>query len=61
MVDELLCIGAAHKDLSHVRDIEHSGLLTDRIVFIGDICVLDRHYETSERAHESAESHMLVI
>ena len=61
MIHELLSIRTADEDLTHVGHIEHSGLMADSIVFVSNVCVLNRHDETSERAHQSAQGHMLVI
>ena len=54
MVDKLFRIRSAYEYLTHVGHIEHSGLVTDRIVFFSYRRILNRHDEASERTHLSS-------
>ena len=61
MVYEGLCIRAAHEDFAHVRHIEHSHILPDGQVFLGDTGILDGHHETGEGAHLGSQGHVGVV
>ena len=61
VVDELLCIGAADKDLTHVADIEDAGSIADGHMLVLDGGVLDGHVKSSERAHLGVKGYVLVI
>ena len=61
MVHILLRIGSADEDLTHVGDVEHSDLVTDSIVLVGYVGVLDRHDESCERTHLGSQCNVAVI
>ena len=61
MVDELFRIRAANEDLAHMGNIEHSCTVAHSIVFVCDACILNRHNEAAERAHQRPKGHVLVI
>ena len=54
MIDEQFGVRAFHGDFTHVRDVEHADTSAYRFVFLYDACVLYRHVETAERAHDSS-------
>ena len=61
VVDKLLRIRAAHEDLTHVRHVEHTHIVADRQMLLGDRRVLDRHVESGERTHFGSESQVTVM
>ena len=63
MLHIALGILAAHRYLSHVRDIEESHLLSDCMMLWGNACILieQRHVKASERHHRRTKRHMLVV
>ena len=52
---------AFYKKLPHMGNIKHSDIVSDSIVLIDDVRVLNRHYESSERTHLCSESDVAVI
>ena len=61
MVHKFFRILSVHEDLPHMGNIKHSDIVSDSIVLIDDVRVLNRHYESSERAHLCSESDVAVI
>ena len=61
MVDKLVGIGTAYEDLTHMRHVEHAGLMTDCVMFFCDVGVLDRHIEACKRAHQCTEGNVSVM
>ena len=51
VIYEFFRIRTTYEYFSHVRNIEHSDLVADSIMLISNGCVLDRHHESSKRAH----------
>ena len=51
VVHEFLGVRATDEYLTHVGDIEHSDLVTDRQMLLGDGRILDRHIKAGKRAH----------
>ena len=61
VLDVALGIGSRDAYFAHVTDIEHAAMLTDCIVLVRDVCVLNRHDESAEWRHQCAKCHMAVI
>ena len=61
VVHILFRIRSADEDLTHVRDVEHSDLVTDSIVLVSYVGILDRHDESCERTHLGSQCNVAVI
>ncbi len=61
MVDEFLCFGTFHADLTHVADVENAHFLTDCIVLVGYAFVLNGHVIAREGRHLRAQIYMTVM
>ena len=61
VVDESLGLGALHKDLAHMGNVEHTHSLADGQVFLGNAAVLDGHNEACKGAHLGLQCYMRVI
>ena len=61
VVDIAFSIGTTHGHLAHVRHIEHATGCSHGNMFVLDVCVLNRHVETTERTDEGSQCHVFVI
>ena len=61
MVYKSFCIRAGNEDFAHVRHIEHSHILPDGQVFLGDTGILDGHVEPGKGAHFGSKGHVAVM
>ena len=61
MVHIAFCIGATDEHLTHVTDIKDTTSLTNGLMFIHNVGVLNRHFETSKGRNQCAQSHVFVI
>ena len=53
-------VGAFYPYLTHVRHIEYSDSVPDRIVFLSDTYILNRHIVSGERNHLGTQSYVLL-
>ena len=51
----------ANDELAHVRNVEDADVVSDRLMFLDDACVLNRHQPAGERHHLRAAFDVLVI
>ena len=62
MVDKTGGIVSAHENLSHMRDVEHSDIFPNRLMFRDYACrIADRHIEACKRAHYSAQGYVGIV
>ena len=54
-------VGSLEHELRHVRKIEQSGAMTNRVVLFEDTGILHRHFETGKRHETCAMFAVLVV
>ena len=51
----------ANDELAHVRNVEDADIVSYRLMFLDDACVLNRHQPAGERHHLGAAFYVLVV